>query len=88
MMPESIAAALVWALSLYGLAGLVFALPFVTRGVGRIDPTAKSGTIGFRILIIPGAVALWPLLLSRWMRGRSAPPSQRTTHQPATTRTP
>ncbi|NNG16282.1 MAG: hypothetical protein HKM89_07365 [Gemmatimonadales bacterium] len=83
-MRESIAAALVWALSLYGLSGLIFALPFVVRGAGRVDPAARSGTIGFRILIIPGVIALWPLLLSRWMRGRSAPPSQRTAHQPAT----
>ena len=87
-MPESIAAALVWALSLYALVGLIFAIPFVIRGAGRIDPAARTGTVGFRILIIPGTIALWPLLLSRWIRGRTAPPSQRTAHQRATTRTP
>jgi hypothetical protein len=87
-MPEPIAGALVWALSLYALVGLVFALPFAIRGAGRIDPAARTGTIGFRILVIPGAVALWPLLMSGWLRGRTAPPNQRTAHQPAAKRTP
>ncbi len=80
-MPLPIATALVWILSLYALAGIVFAIPFVVRGVGRIDPVAKSGTIGFRILIIPGTIALWPWLLARWLGGRTAPPAQRTAHQ-------
>jgi hypothetical protein len=87
-MPESIAGALVWALSLYALVGLIFALPFVMRGAGRIDPVARTGTAGFRILIIPGVIALWPLLMSRWIRGRTAPPSQRTAHQPTPKSTP
>jgi hypothetical protein len=80
-MSHLIATGLVWAISLYAVAGLIFAIPFVTRGVGRIDPVARSGTIGFRILIIPGTIALWPLLLSRWIGGRSQPPRQRTAHQ-------
>ncbi len=68
--------------------GLIFALPFVMRGAGRIDPVARTGTAGFRILIIPGVIALWPLLMSRWIRGRTAPPSQRTAHQPTPKSTP
>jgi hypothetical protein len=84
-MSQPIATGLVWALSLYAIAGVIFAIPFVIRGVGRIDPVARSGTIGFRILIIPGTIALWPLLLSRWVGGRRQPPSQRTAHQRPTT---
>ena len=80
-MPQPMATVLVWIVSLYALAGVVFAVPFVMRGVGHIDPVAKSGTIGFRILIIPGTIALWPLLLARWLGGRSVPPAQRTAHQ-------
>ena len=29
-----------------------------------------SGTWGFRLLILPGAAALWPLLLLRWLRAK------------------
>jgi hypothetical protein len=29
-------------------------------------------TLGARILLLPGAVALWPLILSRWFKARSS----------------
>ena len=58
----------------YAAIGLVFALFFVTRGVTRIDPTAIGGSTGFRILILPGVVAFWPLLMRR--QQESAPPPE------------
>ena len=59
-------------LALYLLAGLLFAVPFVLRGVNRIDPVAREGSWGFRLIILPGVVALWPLLLRRLAKRRSA----------------
>ena len=59
------------ALLLYGVLGVAFALPFVWRGASRIDPAAARGTLPFRILIVPGVVALWPILLRRWWRASS-----------------
>ena len=55
-------------LGLYLAAGVLFALPFVFRGVNRIDPQASGSTWGFRLIILPGVVALWPLLAHRWLR--------------------
>jgi hypothetical protein len=49
---------------------VVFAAAFVIRGVQRVDPAAKGAPLGFRLLILPGCAALWPLLLGRWMRAR------------------
>jgi hypothetical protein len=54
----------------YAAAGVVFAAAFVIRGVQRVDPAAKGAPLGFRLLILPGCAALWPLLLGRWMRAR------------------
>lgn len=51
----------------YLLAGLVFGLAFVTVGVGRIDPAARGTSVAFRVLILPGAVALWPFLAVKWV---------------------
>ena len=63
---------LILGLAAYGILGLAFALPFVWRGVDRIDPAAREGSLGFRLLILPGVAALWPLLLFRWLvAGRS-----------------
>jgi len=56
-------------LGVYGALGVMFAIAFVTAGVDRIDPVAKTSTLGFRIMIFPGAAALWPLLLTRWIKG-------------------
>jgi hypothetical protein len=59
------------ALGLYAAAGLVFALPFLAWGLPRIDHAARGSSLAFRLVILPGAAALWPLLLYRWQRSRS-----------------
>lgn len=50
----------------YLLAGFLFGLAFVTLGVTRIDPAARGTSAAFRLLILPGSVALWPLLATKW----------------------
>jgi hypothetical protein len=58
---------------LYALAGLVTALAFVTTGVAQVLPHPAPVTIGARILLVPGAAALWPYILYRWCRcGRAS----------------
>jgi hypothetical protein len=52
----------------YAAAGVLFAVAFVTSGVGRIDPVAVGAGIGFRVLILPGVAALWPVMLLIWVR--------------------
>ena len=68
--------------TVYIACGLVFAPFFVWRGVGRIDPAAKTAGLGFRLTILPGVAALWPVLLRRWLAGRR-PPSERNAHRNA-----
>jgi hypothetical protein len=71
------------AAALYLICGLLFAAPFLLVGVGRIDPHAAHGSWGFRILIAPGTVLLWPLLFKRWIRGQRTPPEERNAHRQA-----
>jgi hypothetical protein len=70
-MNETVARALIAIASGYLLAGAAFAVPFVLWGAGEVEPVARDGTPGFRLLILPGAVTLWPLLLARWIRARA-----------------
>ncbi len=56
------------ALGAYALAGIAFALGFVTVGVARIDPAARGTSVTFRALILPGSAALWPVLAVKWAR--------------------
>jgi hypothetical protein len=58
-------------LAVYGLAGIAFAGGFVIFGIHRLDPVAEQSSLGFRLIVIPGAAALWPLLLTRWLRAAS-----------------
>ncbi|HEU0007477.1 MAG TPA: hypothetical protein VFS12_15945 [Terriglobia bacterium] len=68
-MSAALAESFVGLLSVYGLLGLLFGVCFVTVGVSRLDPMAKGTGPGFRLLILPGVAALWPLLLYRWLGG-------------------
>lgn len=57
-------------ITIYLLAGLVFAIPFVIKGVQRIDEGAHGSSVGFRIIILPGVIVFWPLLLKKWIRAK------------------
>ena len=67
---EYAAEMLVRVVGAYVAAGFLFAVAFVTLGVSRVDPVAREGTLGFRLIVLPGTVALWPLLAARWWRSR------------------
>lgn len=53
----------------YLLSGVAVALPFAFKAVNRLDGFAVEGSLGFRLAILPGAVALWPVVLARWVSG-------------------
>ncbi|MFN0170462.1 MAG: hypothetical protein ACKV22_28920 [Bryobacteraceae bacterium] len=59
-----------WLAGIYAGIGLVFAVVFVAVGIGRVDPNARKAPLGFRLIVLPGCAALWPLMAGRWMRAR------------------
>jgi hypothetical protein len=52
--------------ALYVLGGVLFAALFHARGIARVDHAAQGASKGFRVLVTPGIVALWPLVWKRW----------------------
>ena len=56
------------ALAIYAVAGVAVAAAFVTSGITRVLPEPAPVTAGARILIFPGAAALWPYVLIRWLK--------------------
>jgi hypothetical protein len=76
-----IASVFVHALTAYAAIGLVFGVLFVTKGVTRLDPAARGASLGFRLIILPGVVALWPVLAQRWRAGRGV--AERNPHRDA-----
>ena len=76
-----IAAVFLILLGAYLACGLVFAIPFALVGAKKIDPHAAHGSWGFRLLVIPGTMAFWPLLLRRWATGVKVPPEECNAHR-------
>jgi hypothetical protein len=68
----SMLAAFLYGLALYAMAGVATALAFVSVGLSQVLHPPMAATIGARILLLPGAVALWPYILMRWRKARAA----------------
>jgi hypothetical protein len=59
---------LLYGLVLYVLIGLVTGVLFVIFGLARVLGPDTSVTTGARVLLLPGATALWPCVLIRWFK--------------------
>lgn len=58
--------------ALYLAIGALFSFAFVAVGAARLDRAARGAGPLFRVLIVPGAAALWPLLALMWLAGAGA----------------
>ena len=56
---------------IYLALGMLFVIPFLMKGLNKIDEGAQGSTIGFKIIIIPGVIVFWPALLKKWIRKRT-----------------
>jgi putative effector of murein hydrolase LrgA (UPF0299 family) len=63
--------AILYGLAIYAAVGVVAALAFVSFGISQVLHPPLPATIGARILLLPGAFALWPYILLRWRKARS-----------------
>lgn len=54
----------------YLFAGFVFALVFAFRWVDKMDEQACGAPIGFRLMILPASILLWPYLLRRHLKNK------------------
>jgi hypothetical protein len=59
-----------YAVTIYAETGLCTALAFVTMGVDRALAQPTSFTLPARLVLLPGAAALWPYVLARWLAAR------------------
>ena len=56
------------ALALYAATGIAIATAFLVFGVTRVLAKPVPVTLGARIMLLPGAAALWPYVLIRWLK--------------------
>jgi hypothetical protein len=46
--------------------GLLVGVPFLAFAAGRVVEGAAGSSLMFRLMMLPGAVLLWPILLYCW----------------------
>jgi hypothetical protein len=54
--------------AVYLLAGIVFTIFFQAKGLSKIDEGVHGSSWGFRIIIIPGCIVFWIVLLRKWIK--------------------
>ena len=82
-MAESLAQILVWCGYAYVAAGLLLLPWWHASGLARLDAAAGHGGWGFRLLVSPGLVGLWPVLLPAARRGTATPMIETNAHRAA-----
>lgn len=55
------------------IAGIVFAVFFLNKGIQKVDAAATGSGWGFRLVILPGIIVLWPVLLNKWSKVKNKP---------------
>jgi hypothetical protein len=55
-------------ITIYLALGLLFSLAFAIVGCRIIDPGAANAGFFVRLMWMPAAIALWPILLLKWVK--------------------
>ena len=54
-------------IALYLFLGFIFAIAFLIKGIDLVDEVAHGSTFGFKLIIIPGVIVFWPVLMKKWL---------------------
>ena len=71
-MTEAVAADIWIGVGAYAAVGALVALALLLGAMRRYDPRAAVAPWRVKLLIVPGIVALWPMVLMRLLRARPA----------------
>jgi hypothetical protein len=68
-MTETIVKIFFVTVAVYLCSGVIFSFFFFKKGIKIIDPDGTHGSsAGFKIIIIPGVIVFWALLLEKWRK--------------------
>lgn len=55
--------------ALYLCFGVLFGLFLeCSKKLEKMDPAVKGATAGFKLIVFPGLVLLWPVFFVRWLK--------------------
>ena len=55
----------------YLLLGILFAIPFLIKGIHKIDVAAEGGSVWLKLILFPATIFFWPTLLRKWIASRT-----------------
>jgi len=67
---EQVVISILIVMSFYLVSGLLFSILFLIIGLQRVDDGTNETSLFFKMLILPGVVLLWPLLLQKWIKSK------------------
>ena len=86
-MLETVITELLWLAGVYAALGVAALIPLQFRGLGTFDHGAVGAPFLFRLLVTPGLVALWPVVLLRWRAAARGAHLERDPDRPLPART-
>lgn len=48
--------------------GIIIACLYLIKAIHKVDQTAISTSLGFKLIIFPGLAMLWPIMLMKWSK--------------------
>lgn len=72
-MSETAATTILLVLGVYAALGLLVGLAYMFGGAGRIDPASKTMPARVKLMILPGIIGLWPLMLIKLLTQKEPP---------------
>ncbi len=55
-------------LGIYFILGVLFGIYFFVKGAARMDPLITESKWTVRLLLLPGSIGLWPILLGKLLK--------------------
>ncbi|HSI83954.1 MAG TPA: hypothetical protein VK970_09240, partial [Candidatus Methylacidiphilales bacterium] len=62
---------LLWCIVVYLITGIALAPILAFHSINAMDASAAHGSLAFRLIILPGLVLLWPVVLQKTLAARS-----------------
>jgi len=57
-------------LGIYFILGVLFGIYFFEKGAARMDPLIAESKWTVRLLLLPGSIGLWPILLGKLLKNK------------------
>jgi hypothetical protein len=51
--------------------GVIFSVPFLSKWIHSLDEATHDSGLAFKLIILPGCIVFWPVLLKKYWQSKS-----------------